>query len=83
MMLPISIWGERPGYHEETQTIMILEAQAAQHPDAIAGRALLTARLARLSSAEREAFHKAVRVCFASGALAAANENREIDRASM
>ncbi|TXM94092.1 hypothetical protein [Methylobacterium sp. WL116] len=62
---------------------MILEAQAAQHHDAIAGRALLTAKLMHLSPAERKAFHTAVRTCYVSGALAAANENQEIDRAVM
>jgi hypothetical protein len=56
---------------------MILEAQAAQHPGAVAGRALLTAKLRLLSPTERKAFHTAVRVCFASRAPAA-NETREI-----
>ena len=53
---------------------MILEVQAAQHPDAIAGRALLRAKLNHLSPAEQEVFYPAVRSCFSSRAPAAANE---------
>ncbi|RYE92157.1 MAG: hypothetical protein EOO77_47175 [Oxalobacteraceae bacterium] len=52
------------------------EAQAAQHPDAIAGKAVLEARLERLSPAERAAFRRAIRLCFASGCSAGAGEHR-------
>jgi hypothetical protein len=75
MMPLIGSSDEHFGHHYKIWTIMILEAQAARHSDAVAGRALLTARLRGLPPAERKAFHKAVRACFASRALAAANEN--------
>ncbi|TXM72820.1 hypothetical protein FV218_12505 [Methylobacterium sp. WL69] len=54
----------------------ITEAQAAQHPDAIAGKAALEARLERLSPAERAAFYRAIRLCFASGCSGAPGEHR-------
>ncbi|MEA1833149.1 hypothetical protein U8607_13765 [Methylobacterium durans] len=44
------------------------EAEAARHPDAIAGQALLEERLRRLSPDDRTAFEEAVRRCFASAA---------------
>lgn len=44
------------------------EAEAARHPDAVAGQALLDERLQRLTPGERTAFEEAVRRCFASAA---------------
>ncbi|GEP04269.1 hypothetical protein [Methylobacterium oxalidis] len=44
------------------------EAEAARHPDAVAGQALLEERLQRLTPGERTAFEDAVRRCFASAA---------------
>ena len=51
----------------------VTEDEAERHPDAIAGRVLLEARLRRLTPIERAAFKKAVRLCFASGRPTASN----------
>lgn len=56
--------------------LRITEAQAAQQPDAIAGKAVLEARLERLSPAERAAFYRAIRLCFAPGCFGAPGEYR-------
>ncbi|MDR7035959.1 MULTISPECIES: hypothetical protein [Methylobacterium] len=44
------------------------EAEAARHPDAVAGQALLQERLQRLTTEQRAAFAEAVRRCFAGAA---------------
>ena len=42
------------------------EVEVEQHPDALAGRALLEERLKRLSPEDVRAFREAVRRCYAS-----------------
>ncbi|GJE45484.1 hypothetical protein [Methylobacterium soli] len=49
---------------------MPTESEVETHPDAVAARALLEERLARLTSDQRVAFLEAVRRCYASNAPA-------------
>lgn len=52
----------------EPTTDQLTESEVEQHPDAIAGRALLEDCLKRYSPEEVLAFRKAVRRCFAAAA---------------
>lgn len=50
------------------------EAQAHDHPDAVAGRAALDQRLIHLTDPERAAYWEAVRLCYGSFSLHPAAE---------